>query len=172
MPPLRPHHPGPSHPSHKPCARPYGLASVSMTVRRKPPLIARRAVHHCTLLQLGTCREQPEHGYEADVGAAVDPHVERLRVGHGRPARKTCSADTKQPASGPDEKKRCSPPLATTELNTSMKKPRQPRPPATGGRAGSGRDGGCRPDRRAAVTKRRHSRLQRQRPCALVRSGR
>jgi len=58
------------NPSHRPCARPHDLASVSMTVRpfskslrqapvpvsinvrRKPPLIARRGNHHCAPLQV------------------------------------------------------------------------------------------------------------------------
>jgi len=62
------------NPSHRPCACPYDLASVLMTVRpisnslrrapppvsinvrRKPPLIARRGVHHCAPLQVAPAR--------------------------------------------------------------------------------------------------------------------
>ena len=71
----RRHQPGPSH---RPCAGSHDLAPVSLTVRpfskslrqasppvlinvrQKPPLIARRGVHHCAPLQL-TChlREVP-----------------------------------------------------------------------------------------------------------------
>jgi len=106
------------HPSHSPCAGLHDLASVSMSVRpfsnnprrapapvstnvrRKPPLIARRGVHHCAPLHLsgsrcaGRIHSVPDHpSFLRVTGAdvftiAIDLHTGRYTyVSHLRGVR-------------------------------------------------------------------------------------